>query len=174
MTSTISLTVKQKLQATAYDCDYLMMTQLVTLFAPQGEAEFMKLIKEYYSLRYEDFDFMISYLTQIKTLEERIRGINVILDDDKQILLCLDMTLSESLQYYIKIWAVTLGMTADKVRSMLLEEERRLKKNKNQETLYGGAFVVTRSPDKRTSSRKVKKAVKECSRCGKSHDEEIC
>ena len=103
MTLTINPTVKQKLQVTAYDYDYLMMTQLATLFASQGEAEFMRLIKEYYSLRYEDFDSMTSYFTQIKTLEERIRDINVILDDDKQTLLYLDMTLPESLQYYIKI-----------------------------------------------------------------------
>ena len=173
MIFTINPIVKQKLQAIAYDCDYLIMTQLVTFFAPQGETEFMKLIKEYYSLRYEDFDFMISYFTQIKTLEERIRGINVILDDDKQTLLCFDMTLPESLQYYIKIWVMTLGMIADKVRSMFLKEERRLEKDKNQETLYGGAFAAIRSPDKRTSSRKVKDA-KKCSRCGKPHDEEIC
>ena len=51
--------------------------------------------KEYYSLRYGDFDSMTSYLTQIKTLKERIRGTKVVLDDDKQTLLCLGMTLPD-------------------------------------------------------------------------------
>ena len=76
---------------------------MITFFAPQREIEFIKLIKKYYSLRYKDFDFMIFYFTQIKIFEKRIRDINVILDDDKQTLLCLNITLSESLQYYIKI-----------------------------------------------------------------------
>ena len=56
----------------------------------------MKLIKEYYSLRYEDFDFITFYFIQIKTFEERIRDINVIFDDDKQTLLCLNITLFKS------------------------------------------------------------------------------
>lgn len=176
MTPTISPTVKQKLQATAYDCGFLMMTQLAARFAPKGDAEFMRLNKEYYSLRYEDFDSITSYLTQIKTLEERIHETDVKLDDDKRTLLCLGMTLPESLQYYTKIWAVTPGMTADKARNMLLEEERRLVKDKNQQDtpLYGTAYAALRTPDKRVPSRKAKEAVKECSRCGKPHDEEIC
>ena len=90
-----------------------MMTQLTVLFAPKGDTEFMRLTKEYYSLRYGDFDSITFYLTQIKTLEERIRGIKVILDDDKQTLLYLDITLPEHLQYFLKIWAMTPGMTAE-------------------------------------------------------------
>ena len=74
---------------------------------------------------------MISYFIQIKTFEKRIRDINVILDDDKQTLLCLNITLFESFQYYIKIWIVTFEIIADKIKSMLLKKKRRLKKNKN-------------------------------------------
>lgn len=70
---------------------------------------------------------MTEYLIKIKILEERIRNTNVVLDDDKQTLLYLGMTLPENLQYFTKIWAMTPGITADKVRNMLLEEERRMK-----------------------------------------------
>ena len=49
----------------------------------------MRLTREYYSLRFEEYAFMTEYLTKIKTLEEWIRNTNVVLDDDKQTLLCL-------------------------------------------------------------------------------------
>ena len=55
----------------------------------------MRLTREYYSLRYEDFNFITYYLTQIKILEKRIRNINIILDDDKQTFLCLNITFSK-------------------------------------------------------------------------------
>ncbi|KAF6220018.1 hypothetical protein HO133_003843 [Letharia lupina] len=174
ITPTISGPVKQKLQANAFDDGYLMMTSLVNIYAPKGDAEFMRLTREYYSLRYEDFDSMTHYLTQIKTLEERIRGTNVILDDDKQTLLCLGMTLPERFQYFTKIWAVTLGMTADKARSMLLEEERR---EKTLDTGGVGLVATTRHPGKRMPSGKAilnyEHEVK-CSRCGKPHEDEVC
>ena len=113
----------------------------------------MRLTREYYSLRYEDFDLMTYYLTQIKSLEERIRGIKVILDDDKKTLLCLGMTLLERFQYFIKIWSMTPGITADKARNMLLEEERR---EKTLDITVGiGLIATTRHPDKRTPSGKV-------------------
>lgn len=84
----------------------------------------MRLIKKYYSFRYEDFDFITFYLTQIKTLEKRIHNINVILDNNKQILLCFDMILPKRFQFFIKIWIMTLRMITNKARSMLLEKER--------------------------------------------------
>lgn len=172
MTLTISDIVKAKLQADAYDNGFLMMTQLANLYASKGDAEFMRLTREYYSLRFEDFDSMTSYLTQIKTLEERIRNTQMTLDDDKQTLLCLGMTLSEHLQYFIKIWAMTPGITADKARNMLLEEERRTARDPQTTALY--KMMGTRSSDKRIPSRKAAEATVECSKCGKDHKESRC
>lgn len=57
----------------------------------------MRLTKEYYTLRYDEYGLITEYLTKIKTLEKRIRNTNITLDDDKQTLLCLGMTLSENL-----------------------------------------------------------------------------
>lgn len=57
----------------------------------------MRLTKKYYTLRYDEYGLITKYLTKIKTLEKRIRNTNITLDDDKQTLLCLDMTLSENL-----------------------------------------------------------------------------
>ena len=59
----ISDTVKVKLQADVYDNDFLMITQLINLYAPKGDVEFIRLTRKYYSLRFEDFDFIIFYLT---------------------------------------------------------------------------------------------------------------
>ena len=83
MTPTISGPVKQKLKTDAFDNGFLMMNQLTVIYAPKRDAEFMRLTREYYSLRYDDYNLMTAYLTQIKTLEERIRNTNVVLDDDK-------------------------------------------------------------------------------------------
>ena len=173
MTPTISEIVKDKLQADAFDCGFLMLTQLAALYAPKGEAEFMRLTREYYSLRYEDFDSMTHYLTQIKSLEERIRGTKVILDDDKKTLLCLGMTLPERFQYFTKIWSMTPGITADKARNMLLEEERR---EKTLDITVGtGLVATTRHPGKRTPSGKaILNYDVQCSRCGKPHEDENC
>ena len=63
MTPTISGPVKKKLQANAFNDGFEMMTQLATHFAPKGEAEFIRLTRKYYTLRYEDYDSMTAYLT---------------------------------------------------------------------------------------------------------------
>lgn len=171
MTPTISETVKQRLQANAFDDGFLMMTQLAEIYAPKGDAEFMRLTREYYSLRYDEFDSMTHYLTQIKTLEERIRGTNMILDNDKQTLLCFGMTLPEEFQYFTKVWAMTPGMTADKARNMLLEEERR-RKTLDPGTV--GLVATTRHPGKKdTRGRAIINDVV-CPRCGKDHPAEGC
>ena len=73
MTPTTSGSVKQKLQVGASDSGFIMITQLIDTYAPKGKAEFMRLTREYYSLRFADYDSITTYLTKIKTLEERIR-----------------------------------------------------------------------------------------------------
>lgn len=57
----------------------------------------MRLTKKYYTLRYDEYELITKYLTKIKALEKRIRNINITLDNDKQTLLYLDITLSENL-----------------------------------------------------------------------------
>ena len=174
MTPTISGSVKQKLQTDAFDNGFIMMNQLVNIYAPKGEAEFMRLTREYYSLKYHEYDSMTAYLTKIKTLEERIRDTNVVLDSDKQTLLCLGMTLPENLQYLTKLWSMTPGMTADKARNMLLEEERRTRPLESETLGTLNAYAATRPVGKRTLSRRALEGVEPCSKCGKDHEERVC
>lgn len=176
ITPTISGPIKQKLQANAFDDGYLIINSLANIYTPKGDAEFIQLTREYYSLRYEDFDSMTHYLTHIKTLEERIRGTNMVLDDDKQTLLCLDITLPEEFQYFTKIWAMTPGMTTNKARNMLLEEERRQKTLDIGTMGTGGVGLVTitRHPSKRTPSEKTIVNNMIYPRCGKDHEADIC
>ena len=63
MTLTISGPVKAKLTAAAFDNGFIMWQQLVALYAPKGDAEFIRLIREYYTIRYDDFYLMTDYLT---------------------------------------------------------------------------------------------------------------
>ena len=95
----------------------------------------------------------------------------VTLDDDKRTLLCLGMSLPEQYQFFTKIWEVTPGMTADKARSMLLDEERRTVKPSDK-ALY--TFAALRAPEKRTPSRKAIQNTLECPKCGKPHEKEDC
>lgn len=83
ITPTISGPVKKKLKADAFDNGFLIMTQLIEIYASKEDAEFMRLTREYYSLRFNEYVSITEYLIKIKTLEERIRNTNVILDDDK-------------------------------------------------------------------------------------------
>ena len=73
----------------------------------------------------------------------------MILEDDKQTLLYLSMTIPKNMQYLIKIQSVTSGMTADKYRNMLLRDERR-KKTSEMDTMR--TYAAARPPGKRTPS----------------------
>lgn len=73
------------------------MTHVTKLYRPQEDGEFMRLTKEYYTLKYVSFESVIAYLTYIKSLEERILATNVILTPNKQTILYLSMSLPEYL-----------------------------------------------------------------------------
>ena len=137
MTPTISVHVKPRLDTGDFNCGFKMMTHVTELYRPQGDGEFMRLTKEYYTLEYVSFESVTAYLTHIKSLEERILATNVVLTPDKQTILCLSMSLPEHLQYLTKIWAVTPEMTAAKATTMLLEEERKGERPKSESISYG-------------------------------------
>ena len=107
-----------------------------------SNGEFMRLIKEFYTLKYISFETIFEYLIYIKLLEERIAAINVILISDKQTILYLSMLLFEHLQYLIKIWDVISDMIAEKAYIMLLEEERKGEKPKFPEEEERAIFAA--------------------------------
>ena len=74
-----------------------MITHVIKLYRPQGDGEFMRLIKEYYTFEYVSFELVIEYLTHIKFLEEYILIINVVFTSNKQIILYLSISLLEYL-----------------------------------------------------------------------------
>ena len=154
MTPTISGPVKKRISAHEFNCGYLMLARVTALNRPTGDGEFMRLTKEYYTLRYTNFDTMTDYLTHIKLLEERIAATDVVLTPDKQTILCLAMSLPDDLQYLTKIWDLTVDITAEKARTMLLEEERK-RGNKEKESEFALAAAAKTKPP--------------CKTCGKLH-----
>ena len=124
MTLTISPGVQQKLTEVEFNDGYLMLTRLRTLLQPTGPSEFMRLSKEYYTLRFKAFKTVSEYLNRIKILEEKIDASKVILDANNRTILCLSMSLPQEYQYLVQIWAVTPGITAEKAREMVLEASR--------------------------------------------------
>ena len=124
MTPTISPGIQQKLTESEFNDGYLMLTRLRVLLQPTGSSEFMRLSKEYYTLQFKGFKTVSEYLTHIKVLEEKIDATKVVLNEDNRTILCLSMSLPQKYQYLVQIWAVTPGITAEKVRQMVLEASR--------------------------------------------------
>ena len=83
MTPTISDPVKKRIAAHEFNYEYLMLTRVTALNRPTGDGEFMRLTKEYYTLKYTNFDTITDYLTHIKLLEKRIAATDVILTSNK-------------------------------------------------------------------------------------------
>ena len=101
MTPTISRSVKQKLTEAEFNDGYLMLIRLRTLLQPSGSSEFMRLSKDYYTLRYNSFKSMEEYLTYIKVLEEKIDATKITLNMNNRTILCLSMSLPQEYQYLV-------------------------------------------------------------------------
>ena len=80
-----------------------MLTRLQFLLHPIGSSEFMRLLKEYYTLQFKAFKTIPKYLTYIKLLEEKIDTIKVILDTNNRTILYLSILLSQEYQYLVQI-----------------------------------------------------------------------
>ena len=93
MTPTISGLVKQRLTQDDFNCGLKMMTYITDLYRPTGDGEFIRLTKEYYTLKYHKFETVTDYITLIKSLEEHVHATNVILTPDKQTILWFAMSL---------------------------------------------------------------------------------
>ena len=83
ITPTISIHVKSRLDTKDFNCEFKIITHVTKLYRPQKDGEFIRLIKEYYTLEYVSFELIIAYLTHIKSLKERILIINVVLTFNK-------------------------------------------------------------------------------------------
>lgn len=95
MTPTINPTVKRKLTEAEFNNGYLMISRLTSLLAPKGDAQFMRLTREYYTLSANSFKDIPEFLTHIKVLEEQIDATKVKMIGDKSTLLCLSMALPD-------------------------------------------------------------------------------
>ena len=124
MTPTVSSGVKQRLTEAEFNDGYLMLTRLRELLQPTGSSEFMRLSKEYYTLKCSSFKSIPEYLTHIKVLEERIDASKVVMNEDNRTILCLSMSLPQEYQYLVQIWATMPTVTAIKAKQMVLEASR--------------------------------------------------
>lgn len=91
ITSTISQTVKLRINAEDFDDGYSLLIEVKELYRPFEDAEFMRLIKAYYSVDFIRFKNMMDCLADIRHLEDRIRATKVVLPHEKQTLICLSL-----------------------------------------------------------------------------------
>lgn len=166
MTLTLSPEVKRKLTEEEFNNEFKMLARLTALLQPGGEAQFMRLTREYYTLRFDESssETLSEFVTRVKVLEERIDVTNITMDNDKHTFLCLSMSLPSRFRSLIQIWSAMDGITAEKATAMLLKEERRTKDDLEQEIGPGfqpAALVV--------------RLRRKCSYCGKQgHTEVYC
>ncbi len=171
MTPTISPTVKRKLTEEEFNNGYLMISRLTSLLAPKGDAQFMRLTREYYTLSANTFKDIPEFLTRIKVLEEQIDATKVEMTGDKRTLLCLSMALPEEYRPLVQLWSMTPDMTAEKAKDMLLEEHRRTidihpTPEDIKSSAYAGRFGKQTRPDRPT---------KWCTGCKRpGHTEDVC
>ncbi len=166
ITPTISPAIKKKLKEAEFNDGYSMLQRLSTLLQPAGDAQFMRLTKEYYTLDIKEFKSITEFLDHVKVLEERIDATKVKLDDDKRTLLCLIMALSEDQDYrsLVQLWSISGNdMTAVKAKDMLLEEERRQKSEDDKDVR-----ALALKDKGQANSGEV------CGTCGKGHRTDRC
>lgn len=145
------------------------MTKLAAYFRPTGDVEFLRLTKELYTVKYDQFNSISDYHTHIKILKERISETNVKMTDDMEHLLIYSLSLPEKYQFLVKLWSMTPNMTAEIALKTLLNEERRLKHV--EETTPQRASSASR---KRTHSDMRATAERFCRTCNKPHSELSC
>jgi hypothetical protein len=156
MTPFIKADIKKELKEEEFNDGYKMMTRLRSLLQPTGEAEFMRLCKEYYSLSYKVTDMSINeFLTRVKLLEDRMDATKIELTGDRRTLLCLSMAFIDNPEYrsLIQIWSITPDMTADRARAMLQEEDKRIQQSEHTFQPGTRTFTLATRPAPRPQSR---------------------
>jgi len=103
MTSTLSAEIKRKLTKKDFNNRYNMLTKLSRLLQPDEDTQFMRLICKYYTLQFDNNESLFDFLTCVKILEEHIDSTNVQMNNNKQTLLCLSMSLSVRYHSLIQI-----------------------------------------------------------------------
>jgi len=171
ITSTLSAEIKRKLTKKNFNNEYKMFTKLSHLLQPDEDTQFMRLICKYYTLWFDDNEFLFDFLTHVKILEEHIDLINVQMNNNKQTLLCLSMSLSVRYHFLIQIWSVTDDMTAAKATKMLLKEKWRLKNDDelNEEV----AMLAIQGEKKRVKCSHCEKTEHAVKTCWRRHSETL-
>jgi len=163
MTSTLFAKIKRKLTEKNFNNEYKMLTKLSHLLQPDEDTQFMCLICKYYTLQFNNNEFLSDFLTCVKILEEHIDLINVQMNNDKWTLLCLLMSLSVRYHFLIQIWSATDDMTAVKATEMLLKKKQRLKNNnKLNEEVVMLTIQSEKKKVKYSHCKKTEHAVKTC------------
>jgi len=148
MMLTLSAEIKRKLTEKNFNNKYKMLTKLSQLLQFSDETQFMHLNHEYYILWYNDHDseFMSDFLMCVKVLEECIDSTNIQMNNNKQTLLCLSMSLSVRYCSLIQIWNVTDDMMTEKTMKMMLKKDLQTVKKKEKSM----KIVLTEQNDKKT------------------------
>ena len=126
MTPRITQEVKRLLDDEHFNNGHLMMHRIHQLLQPTSDAQFMRLIKEFYSIKPIDVGgTMTDYLAHIKKLDEQIMATQIELTREKRIIIAIMMGLPEEYQGLVQIWNCMTNLTVEQARIMILEEERR-------------------------------------------------
>ena len=159
MTSRISLKIKQMFDVFYFNNEYMMLKKLHELLQFVENAQFMRFMKKIYSLKTINFDNMSEFFIHVKIFMKKIIAIEMNFTTNKQILICMMMTLNFRYENLIQIWNLLSNLTSKRIKNIILKKKRR---QKNRE-------MIT---NMRTISNKNKKKCFHYER--KSHSENEC
>ena len=103
MTSRISLKIKQMFDVFHFNNEYMMLKRLHELLQFVENAQFMQFMKKFYFLKTIDFDNMSEFFIHVKIFMKKIIAIEMNFTTNKQILICMMMTLNSRYENLIQI-----------------------------------------------------------------------
>ena len=176
MTSTIDSKIKSKLKEEHFNNSYLMLQKIKEELKLTGDAQFMRLTKEYYSLNINDFKGMPELLNKIKKLEEQLNATRITLIDDKRTIVCLMMALTQNSNYrsLIQIWDAISNLTAEKAKAMLMKEYRQQEHVEEGDVARKSITIAQEKALKSLSRAKAKALNEEIDRKAKDREIEKC
>ena len=141
MTPLISPSIQQRLKDEDFNNGYKMLMALTKLLQPTGQAQYMRLMRQLFTLSFDNVKNVTELITQLKIIGDSIDATKVELTTDKRTLLALSLALPAHYNSLVQIWGAMPDITAEKAQEMLLEEEHR--ENEVKES-YGAKGLAMR------------------------------
>ena len=168
LTLLISPSIQQRLTEEDFNDGYKMITSLTKLLQPTGQAQYMCLMRQLFTLSFDNVKNVTELLTQLNVLRDAIDATKVELTTNKQTLLALSLALPAHYNSLIQIWGAMPDITAEKAQEMLLEEEHQEKETRET---FGAKALALRKKGGNLQCTECSRSGHKASGCWQLHPE---